>query len=246
MKIGDSPFPSERTTPECPDLLLFLRRAVMAGATHGALEVSSHALALKRVLGIKFTVGVFSNLTPDHLDFHRDMESYYQAKRLLFMPEGENEVELAGVNVDDPWGERLAREIPCPVLRYGFRPEADVRALDAGPATGSLQIETPQGELHLKSRLIGRLNTYNILAAVAAGIGLRIPQESVRAGIESLRGFRVEWNRSTAVSPLRSWLTTPTRRTRWTRRSKRCRSSHTVALSPCSVVAAIATGRSGP
>ena len=190
MQIGDSPFPSERTTPECPDLLLFLRRAVIAGASHGALEVSSHALALKRVLGIKFAIGVFSNLTPDHLDFHGDMESYYQAKRLLFVPEGENRVHLAAVNIDDPWGERLAGEVPCPVLRYGFRSEANVRALDLrqGTSSSDLRIATPGGELSLRSGLIGRPNAYNILAAVSASIGLRIPLESVRAGIESSQG----------------------------------------------------------
>jgi UDP-N-acetylmuramoyl-L-alanyl-D-glutamate--2,6-diaminopimelate ligase len=163
---------------------------VITGATHGALEVSSHALALKRVLGIKFAIGVFSNLTPDHLDFHNDMESYYQAKRLLFVPEGENRVDLAAVNIDDPWGERLAGEVPCPVLRYGFRSEANVRALDLrqGTRNSDLRIATPEGELSLRSGLIGRPNAYNILAAVSASIGLRIPLESVRAGIESSQG----------------------------------------------------------
>src|SRR5206468_6650015 len=129
LKIGDQPYPSHHTTPEAPDLLQFLRRAVAEGCTHGALEVSSHALALKRVFGTRFVIGVFTNLTPEHLDFHQDMESYYQAKRLLFFPEGQNHVELASINSDDAWGQRLAAEIPCPVICYGLNAKAPVRAL---------------------------------------------------------------------------------------------------------------------
>ena len=83
MKIGDRLFPSAHTTPEASDLTAFLQQAVQDGCTHGALEVSSHALAMKRVFGTRFTVGVFSNLTPEHLDFHRDMESYYRGQAPL-------------------------------------------------------------------------------------------------------------------------------------------------------------------
>ncbi len=190
MRIGDRPFPSLHTTPEAPDLLLLLRQAVTEGCTHGALEVSSHALALKRVLGTRFVVGVFSNLTPEHLDFHRDMESYYQAKRLLFLPEGENQVELAAINTDDPWGRRLAAEIPCPVLCFGLSAKARIRALGfQNRIDGTdLRIATTKGEIQLHTGLIGQPNVYNILAAVAAGIGLGVELEDIRSGIEALHG----------------------------------------------------------
>ncbi|MDR0311480.1 MAG: Mur ligase domain-containing protein, partial [Acidobacteriota bacterium] len=84
MRIRGERFASAHTTPEAPDIDRFLRRAIERGCTHGALEVSSHALTLRRVYGAKFTVGVFTNLSHDHLDFHRDMEAYYHAKKMLF------------------------------------------------------------------------------------------------------------------------------------------------------------------
>jgi len=152
--------------------------------------VSSHALALKRVFGTRFVIGVFSNLTPEHLDFHRDMESYYQAKRLLFLPEGENQVELAVINTDDPWGRRLASEVPCPVLCYGLSANAKVRVLGFHlQANGSdLRIATPKGDIQLRTRLIGRPNVYNVLAAVASAIGLGMELADIRSGIEELGG----------------------------------------------------------
>lgn len=188
MKLGERAFASEHTTPEAPDLLLFLQQAVMQGCTHGAMEVSSHALALKRVFGTRITVGAFSNLTPEHLDFHHDMESYYQAKRMLFTGEGSNYIELAAINIDDSWGRRLAAEVVCPLLRYGFAAEADVRALETQTRRDGtkVRIRTPEGEIDLASRLVGLPNVYNILTAVSAGLGLGMSLESIQRGIESL------------------------------------------------------------
>jgi UDP-N-acetylmuramoyl-L-alanyl-D-glutamate--2,6-diaminopimelate ligase len=190
LKIADQPYPSHHTTPEAPDLLRFLRRALDEGCTHGALEVSSHALALKRVFGTRFVAGVFTNLTPDHLDFHGTMESYYGAKRLLFAPEGENGVELAAVNTDDAWGRRLVSETSCQVLSYGFGKKAQVRVLEfRNRVDGTdLRISTPRGELELATRLIGRANVYNVLAAVCVSVGLGLEFEHIRNGIEALQG----------------------------------------------------------
>ena len=176
LKIGDQPYASHHTTPEAPDLLRFLRRALDEGCTHGALEVSSHALALKRVFGTRFVVGVFTNLTPDHLDFHGTMESYYHAKRLLFAPEGENRVELAAINTDDAWGRRLAAETSSQVLCYGLGKKAHVRALEfRNRIDGTdLRVATPRGEVQIATKLIGRPNVYNVLAAVCASVGLEL------------------------------------------------------------------------
>jgi len=135
------------------------------------------------LFGTRFVICVFTNLTPEHLDFHQDMESYYQSKRLLFLPEGQNHVELASINSDDAWGQRLAAEIPCTVICYGLNAKAPVRALGFNnQIDGSdLQIATPKGEIQLRTRLIGRPNVYNILAAVASGIGLGIGLDALRS-----------------------------------------------------------------
>ena len=190
MSIGDRPFPSNHTTPEASDLTAFLRQALTEGCTHGVLEVSSHALALKRVFGTRFTVAVFSNLTPEHLDFHHDMESYYRAKRILFSPEGANSIGTSVLNIDDAYGRRLAADALGTVLRYGFDPAAEVHVLSSRTRTDGidLRLSTPWGELEIESPLIGRPNVYNIMAAAAAALCLEIPLRGVRLGIESLSG----------------------------------------------------------
>lgn len=188
MKIGDLPFPASHTTPEAPALMSFLRQAVIGGCTHGALEVSSHALALNRVYGARFAVGVFTNLTPDHLDFHKDMESYYRAKRLLFVPEGGNQIDWAVINTDDLYGRRLASEVSCPLMRYGFVTGTDihVRSQESYVDGIDLRIATPKGEFPVRSHLTGRPNIYNIMASVGAALCLGIEPELIRKGIETL------------------------------------------------------------
>jgi UDP-N-acetylmuramoyl-L-alanyl-D-glutamate--2,6-diaminopimelate ligase len=188
MKIGDKKFPSDRTTSESPDLLRFLRNAVMEGCTHGALEVSSHSLVLKRVYATKFCTGIFMNLTPEHLDFHRDIETYFQAKQLLFSDENGNQIETAVINTDDPHGNRLKSMVSCPVLSFGFSESADIRAMDCQYEAEhtNLTLATPSGKIELHASLIGRPNIYNIMAAVGAACSLGIDIEGIRRGIEAL------------------------------------------------------------
>jgi UDP-N-acetylmuramoyl-L-alanyl-D-glutamate--2,6-diaminopimelate ligase len=190
MRIGDQPFPSAHTTPEASDLTAFLHEAREAGCTYGSLEISSHALVMRRVFGTRFEVAVFSNLTPEHLDFHNDMESYYQAKHLLFAPEGANAVKTAVINIDDPYGQRLASEIAGPVVGYGFSAEAGIRVLDChmGIEGTGLRLSTPAGEMSIRARLSGRPNIYNMTAAAGAALSLGIDPHFVRLGIESLHG----------------------------------------------------------
>jgi UDP-N-acetylmuramoyl-L-alanyl-D-glutamate--2,6-diaminopimelate ligase len=187
MKIGGRRFPSDRTTPESSDLFGFLRQAVTDGCTHGAVEVSSHSLVLKRVFGTKFTVGAFMNLTPDHLDFHRDMDSYFLAKQLFFSAENENRIEAAVVNADDAYGRRLEAAIRCPVMRFGFDKSADIHVLEyQGGTDGSdLSLSTPAGDIRLHVRLIGRPNIYNIMAASASALCLGIGPDMIRMGLEA-------------------------------------------------------------
>jgi UDP-N-acetylmuramoyl-L-alanyl-D-glutamate--2,6-diaminopimelate ligase len=190
MKVGARLFPAHRTTPEASDLMAFLRQAVDAGCTHGALEVSSHALALKRVYGARFAVGIFTNLTPDHLDFHKDMESYYRAKRLLFVPEGANRIDWAVINMDDPYGRRLSAEVSCQLVRYGFSADTDIRVVSHESRLDGtcLHLTTPRGDLELCSQLVGRPNIYNTMAAVGASLCLGIDPEFIRKGIGNLPG----------------------------------------------------------
>jgi UDP-N-acetylmuramoyl-L-alanyl-D-glutamate--2,6-diaminopimelate ligase len=190
MKIGSRSFPSEHTTPESSDLVRFLREAVTEGCTHGALEVSSHSLALKRVLGAKFTVGVFMNLTRDHLDFHKDMETYFQAKRLLFSAENGNRVEAAVINTDDAYGERLWSTVHCSAFRFGFSKDAEIHVLEYQSRADStdLVLDTPAGKAPFHLCLVGRPNIYNVMAATGAALCLGIDLDQIRKGIEALKG----------------------------------------------------------
>jgi UDP-N-acetylmuramoyl-L-alanyl-D-glutamate--2,6-diaminopimelate ligase len=151
------------------------------------MEVSSHALALRRVDGTRFAAGVFTNLTRDHLDFHRDMEAYALAKRRLFeiLPEGAPGM----VNADDPRAPMFIEAARLPVT-YAVRRPADV---SPGPLTLTLkglrfEARTPAGAVQISSPLVGRPNVYNILAAVATGVALGLPPHAIEAGIAGLTG----------------------------------------------------------
>jgi UDP-N-acetylmuramoyl-L-alanyl-D-glutamate--2,6-diaminopimelate ligase len=139
------------------------------------MEVSSHALALHRADAIHFAAAIFTNLTQDHLDFHDTMEDYFAAKRRLFVEAGPR---AAIVNVDDPYGVRLAQELP-EAITVSLRSPADYRATDV--ATGLLgstfTVQTPDGELALRSPLRGRFNVSNVLGALAAARALGVPAD---------------------------------------------------------------------
>jgi UDP-N-acetylmuramoyl-L-alanyl-D-glutamate--2,6-diaminopimelate ligase len=185
--VGDRELPALRTTPEAPDVQHMLRQMVDAGCAACVMEVSSHALALRRVDGTAFAVGVFTNLTRDHLDYHGDMESYFSAKRRLFdmLPTGAPGV----INLDDPRGELLKKCVSLPVT-YAINKPADVAP---GPLTltfAGLEFDarTPKGIVRVKSRLVGRPNVSNILATVAAATALDVPASAIESGLASLSG----------------------------------------------------------
>lgn len=186
-QIGDETREATRTTPEAPDVQRLLREMVSEGCGACAMEVSSHALALRRVDGMTLAAGVFTNLTRDHLDFHGDMEAYFQAKRRLFDMLPLDAPSL--LNVDDPRGAALAAIAPRPVT-YAIRGPADIT-----PAALSLSLEglrfdvrTPRGTVHLRSKLVGLPNVYNILAAVSTGTALGLPFDAIERGLQALRG----------------------------------------------------------
>ena len=177
-----------------------------------AMEVSSHALELHRADAIHFAVAVFTNLTQDHLDFHPTMEDYFLAKRRLFAMEPGTVV----VNVDDPYGRRLAEEIPGAVT-FAIDGEADYRAVDvrSGFEGSTFTAVTPDGELELHTPLPGRFNVANVLAAVAAVRALGVELDVIaRVLPEARAASRAASSRSTRARPSPSSSTTRTPRTR--------------------------------
>jgi UDP-N-acetylmuramoyl-L-alanyl-D-glutamate--2,6-diaminopimelate ligase len=185
--VGREDREATRTTPEAPDVQHMLREMVENGCAAAVMEVSSHALSLKRVDGVQFATAVFSNLTRDHLDFHGDMETYFAAKRRLFemLPEGAPGV----VNVDDPKGQLLAGIVQRPVT-YGIRNAADVTPEPFDYSLSGLRFtaRTPRGTLQVKSTLVGQPNVYNILAAIATADALEVPHHAIESGIAQLPG----------------------------------------------------------
>jgi UDP-N-acetylmuramoyl-L-alanyl-D-glutamate--2,6-diaminopimelate ligase len=162
-----------------------LRDMVAQGCGACVMEVSSHALALRRADHLRFRAAVFTNLTRDHLDFHRDMEDYFAAKRRLseLLP-GDG---VGIVNLDDPRGREFGA-VAARTITYAIDAAADVRP---GPLSFTLDglafdVQTPRGALKIKSPLVGRPNAYNILAAVATGLALDIPSEAIEQGVAAL------------------------------------------------------------
>ena len=186
-RVGAREFAATRTTPEAPDVQGLMRQMVTAGCGACVMEVSSHALALRRVDGMTFAAGIFTNLTRDHLDFHADMENYFAAKRRLFemLPEGAPSV----VNVDDPRGAALAESVARPVT-YAINRPADATPGPLSFSLGGLEFDarTPQGVVRVQSKLVGKPNVYNILAAVTTAAALGVPLVAIEAGLKKLPG----------------------------------------------------------
>ena len=186
-RTGTQEFTATRTTPEAPELHAMMRRMVEARCGACAMEVSSHALALRRADGIHLSAAVFTNLTRDHLDFHGDMEHYFAAKRRLFemLPAD----APAAVNADDPRGAAVMDVTRHPVT-YAVDRAADVTP---GPLSFSFDgldfdARTPQGNVHVHSPLVGRPNVYNILAAVSVTAALGVPLHAIEQGLSRLTG----------------------------------------------------------
>jgi len=184
-RIGNREFEAARTTPEAPELQRMLRDMVSQGCSACVMEVSSHALVLRRADNLQFAAGVFTNLTRDHLDFHGDMEQYFVAKRRLFELLPPNAVAIT--NADDRRGAQFAAAAGRPVT-YAIDAPADVTPGPISFSLDGLQFEarTPRGTLHLRSPLVGRPNAYNILAAVTTAMALDVPFGAIENGIRDL------------------------------------------------------------
>ncbi len=175
--VGAEPVALSRTTPEAPDLVRLLARMRDAGVTAVAMEVSSHALDLGRVGGVRFDAAVFTNLSQDHLDHHGTMERYFEAKASLFT---EERSDHAVVNLDDRWGRRLL-DVAMPLTTYGLDPEADVRGEEVHTTPEGLSFRVDGREV--RSPLRGAFNVSNTLATFAAARVIGLDDEPVLRGL---------------------------------------------------------------
>lgn len=193
-QIGTRTIPASHTTPGAIELQHLLSQMVEAGLDAAVMEVSSHALALDRTSGCEFDVAVFTNLTQDHLDFHADMEDYFQAKLRLFTGltlTGKKEPKRAIVNLDDPRGAKVAAACSVPVWTYALGSPADLKAerVRLSLAGTTFSAVTPAGECVIDSRLVGEHNVYNLLAAIGVALHEGISLEQIRDGIRHVKNI---------------------------------------------------------
>ena len=188
--VAGKVYPAPHTTPEALELARIFNEALGQGATDAVMEVSSHALAQERVFGVPFDVAVFTNLTRDHFDYHKTMEEYFAAKRVLFEGCGTDAPRAVVTNLDDEYGTKLvafSRKRSAVVLTYGWdRGDFHAENVDIAPRGTRFDMATPQDKVPVFSPLIGRVNVYNILAAAAACHARGCGSQAIARGIESL------------------------------------------------------------
>ncbi|MFD4246773.1 UDP-N-acetylmuramoyl-L-alanyl-D-glutamate--2,6-diaminopimelate ligase [Streptomyces sp. NPDC058525] len=203
MRIGDERIKSERTTPEATDLQALFAVMRERGVEAVAMEVSSHALVLGRVDGCVFDVAVFNNLSPEHMEFHSDMEDYFQAKAGLFTP---RRARLGVVNLDDEYGRRLAKEATVPVVTFSADgdPAADWRAEDVvfGPASSTLTLLGPEGQrVRAAAPLPGPFNVANTVAAIVTLAAAGLDPQTAADGVAAVPGVPGRLERVDAGQP---------------------------------------------
>src|SRR5438874_444114 len=182
--LGDYPAPN--TTPESVDLQRFFAEIRGGGGKFAVLEASSHALWLDRLWGCHFQVAVFTNLTREHMDYHKTFEGYFAAKRRLFEGTGAGAPEVAVLNTDDSYGKQLGG-LAKNTVTYGLESDADITAKKFHLSFEGLHFtaQTPSGKLEVTSRLVGRINVYNLLAAIGAGQAPGLSNEIIEKGIHN-------------------------------------------------------------
>jgi UDP-N-acetylmuramoyl-L-alanyl-D-glutamate--2,6-diaminopimelate ligase len=191
------------TTPDSLDIHRILSELERKGGSHATMEVSSHALALGRVYGVRFHTAVFTNLTRDHLDFHQTMEAYFGAKRSLFEGCGAPPPRCAVVNEDDEYGRSIAAPAGAERITYAIDRDATVRAHDIDAGLGGLTLDVTAGNrrVPVRSPLIGRINVYNILAAFGVGLAHGLDPEAIAFGIEQCRAVPGRFERVDVGQP---------------------------------------------
>ncbi|MBP2639511.1 MAG: murE 2 [Firmicutes bacterium] len=188
--IGDQVFPMKNTTPDVIDLQALLAKMVEEGMDYAVMEVSSHAVALNRIAGCEFDVGVFTNITRDHLDFHQTFENYIDAKAGLFRHLGAagsvKTNKMAIINIDDPAGAVMQANSSCSIMTYGLSEKASLRAANIHVhADGvSFSVEGSFGSIPLQLKITGIFNVYNVLAAVGAALAEQVGWPLIKKALE--------------------------------------------------------------
>jgi UDP-N-acetylmuramoyl-L-alanyl-D-glutamate--2,6-diaminopimelate ligase len=188
-RIGNDTEPAKHTTPEAADIQRMLGQAVAAGCQSAVMEISSHAVELHRADHLQLSAAVFTNLTRDHLDYHKTMESYFASKEKIFTGALGGAPKACVINTDDEYGRRLVNTARGIIITYGFNEKANVRTSEFQLSARGLAFTavTPAGEIAIKSTLVGRPHVYNILAALATGLALGFDLEVCAAGIEDCK-----------------------------------------------------------
>jgi UDP-N-acetylmuramoyl-L-alanyl-D-glutamate--2,6-diaminopimelate ligase len=192
--LGDYPAPN--TTPESVDLQGFLVEIRDAGGRYAVLEASSHSLMMDRLWGCHFAAAVFTNLTREHMDFHKTFEEYFAAKKRLFEGTGAEAPDVAVINIDDEYGKRLVG-LAKRTVTYGLASGAEITTKKFQLSFDGLRFtaETPKGKVQVASRLVGRIHVYNILAAIGAAQALELSKDFIEAGIRNLESVSGRFER---------------------------------------------------
>jgi UDP-N-acetylmuramoyl-L-alanyl-D-glutamate--2,6-diaminopimelate ligase len=192
-RLGKERKKAGRTTPEAPDMQRMLRQAVQIGCRTAVMECSSQAMDFHRCDALDYAVAVFSNLTRDHLDYHKTMENYWYAKQRLFDGRLGSRPKTSVINVDDPYGVELVDHLDSEglkIVRYAVKSKADVSAHDPEFSLSGMrfQLRTPAGDRDFHSPLVGPPHIYNTLAAVASGLALGYSLDVITEALEKCTG----------------------------------------------------------
>jgi UDP-N-acetylmuramoyl-L-alanyl-D-glutamate--2,6-diaminopimelate ligase len=195
-------YPSPNTTPEPVDLQGFLAEIRDEGGKFAVLEASSHALSMDRLWGCHFAAAVFTNLTREHMDYHKTFEDYFAAKKTLFTGTGEGAPDVAIINTDDSYGKQLVGLAPRTVT-YGLENGAQIttRKFSLSFAGLAFTALTPEGKVEVVSSLVGRINVYNILAAIGAAQALEIDNPAIEKGLRDLENVSGRFQRIAEGQP---------------------------------------------
>lgn len=184
---GESWIKAENTTPESLDIIQILSKLVRKGIKYCILEVSSHGLELERVFGLHFQIGVFTNFTQDHLDFHKTLEAYKRAKMKLFS--GLDQNAIAVINKDDMVADEIAQLTKARIITYSLKVQAEITAkiLNLSARVTNVMLKVEGETIKIDLRLIGSHNVYNFMAAVGIGLAYQIPLNTIKTGIEKVK-----------------------------------------------------------
>lgn len=185
-RFGGKEMPAAQTTPESLELQKMLREMVDNKIDDCILEVSSHSLSLSRVYNTDFAVGVFTNLTQDHLDFHHTKEDYFKAKEKLFR---EYNLKKAVINIDDPYGKSILKNTSAETVTVSIKENGDIQGTNIEETIDGTKFtaKTPKGDVEIVSTLIGYHNIYNILCAIGVAVTFDLSLEEIKRGVRSLR-----------------------------------------------------------